>query len=400
MARPLNIPNVISDTCLTFQNILYRHPHVMRRGIATRRANAESGDWEAFLQLPRPAEASHPDVVASEECMLHNEFDHPDAPKIKTAAANSHIRMMTGRRAVSAHLNLLLICVALGGTLFQLFGLPYMLNVYGLRAAWFLLPIMLVQPLHWGLIHEAIHSHLLPDRRADEFCARLLSVAIGVPFDATRFSHLVHHRYSRHGYDRPDVYDGQGPYALAWLRYWGRLFGGVYLGILVSPLIACVPVSFGIRLMERIIPISEDGDTEVRRLFVSLVMNASKRRRTRREFVMTLVLYGGSAWAYGAWWPVLLTAVYVRGLWHSIADNVAHHDVSPNEPERARNYELPRVFGLLVVNQHLHLTHHLHPTAPWTSLVAMRALANGNADDNYFRAAFRQMNRIYPRPQS
>lgn len=329
--------------------------------------------------------------------MHHNELDRPNVSEIKSTSAVPNIRMMTGRRAVATHLNVLLICVVLGGTLFQLFGLPFALSAYGWRAAWLLLPIMLLQPLHWGLIHEAIHSHLLPNRRADEFCARLLSVTIGVPFDATRFSHLVHHRYSRHGYDRPDVHDGSGLYAFAWLRYWGRLFGGVYLGILVSPLIAFIPMSFGGRLMERIIPLNEDGDTEVRRLFVSLATNAEKRRRTRRDFAMTLALYGASAFVYGAWWPMLLASMYVRGLWHSIADNVAHHDVALDEPERARNYRLPRALGFLVVNQHLHLTHHLHPTAPWTSLTAMNSPSSEKANDNYFRAALRQMNPIYPR---
>jgi len=329
--------------------------------------------------------------------MHHNEFACPDVSERKSTSANSNTRVLTGRRAVATRLNLFLICIVLGGTLFQLFGLPYALNAYGLRAAWLLLPIMLLQPLHWGLIHEAIHSHLLPNRRADEFSARLLSITLGVPFDATRFSHLVHHRYSRHGYDRPDVYDGSGPYALAWLRYWGRLFGGVYLGILVSPLIAFVPMSVGSRLMEQKILVNEDGDLEVRRLFVSLVTNPVKRRRTRRAFAATLALYGASAFIYGAWWPMLLATMFVRGLWHSIADNVAHHDVALDEPERARNYKLPRALGFLVTNQHLHLTHHLHPAAPWTSLAMMNVPSNEKMNDNYFRAAFRQVNRAYPR---
>src|ERR1700687_3641678 len=37
---------------------------------------------------------------------------------------------------------------------------------------------------------------------------RLLSVAHWLPFDATRFCHLVHHRFSRHAYDRADQYYG------------------------------------------------------------------------------------------------------------------------------------------------------------------------------------------------
>ena len=293
-------------------------------------------------------------------------------------------------------LNLFLICVVLSGTLFQLFGMPFVLRDFGMRAGWVLLPIMLLQPFHWGLIHEAIHSHLLPTRRTNEFCARLLSVTHGLPFDATRVCHLVHHRFSRHSYDRPDVYEGRAAYALAWLRYRGRLFGGVYLGMLASSLIAFVPTSLGVRLMENVIPIDEKGDSEVRRIFVALVLNVPKRRRTQCEFVITLALYGASAWIYGTWWPMLLATMYVRGVWHSIADNIPHHGVSLDEPERARNYSLPWVFQLLVMNHHLHLTHHRYPTVPWTSLAAMSETEDERTPDNYFRAAFRQFGRCYP----
>jgi fatty acid desaturase len=137
-------------------------------------------------------------------------------------------RRGSGRQAPATGLNALLIGVVLVGTVFQLFAMPALLRAFGLHAAWFLVPIMLLQPLHWGLIHEAIHSHLLPRRNAEEFWARLLSVTHWLPFDATRFCHLVHHKYSRHAYDRADQFDGHGPYALAWLRYRTGLLGGVY----------------------------------------------------------------------------------------------------------------------------------------------------------------------------
>src|SRR5205807_478241 len=108
----------------------------------------------------------------------------------------------------------------------------------------------------------------------------------------------------------------------------GRLFGGVYLGLFFIPLIAFLPVSLGVRLVQNAIPIEEASDIQVRRLFGSLVMNVPKRRRTRREFAMMLMLYGANAWAYGAWWPMLLASLYVRGVWHSFADNVPHHGVA------------------------------------------------------------------------
>ena len=294
-------------------------------------------------------------------------------------------------------LNLFLIFVVLGGTFFQLFVLPLLLHGVGLQAAWFLLPIMLIQPLHWSLIHEAIHSHLLPGRRAEAFWTRLLSVTHWLPFDATRFCHLVHHRYSRHAYDRADVYNGRGAYSIAWLRYRWGLCGGIYIGLLMTPLIAFVPVSRGARLMANTVPLQEEGDSDVRRLFVSLVNNSSKRRRTRRDFATALALYCTSAWLYGGWWPVLLAAMYVRGVWYSLADNLAHHDVAHDEPSRARNHTLPRVLGLVLMNHHLHLTHHRVPQAPWLALGRMRSSEEMRGHGNYFTAAIRQFGPSYPR---
>jgi len=301
------------------------------------------------------------------------------------------------RHPKSTKINTLLICIVIGGTLFQLFGMPIVLGLWGIHAACLLLPIALLQPLHWGLIHEAIHSHLLADRRKEEFFARILSVIHWLPYDATRYCHLVHHRFSRHAYDRADEYDGRGLYALAWLRYRLWLCGGLYWAVLFSPLIAFLPEPFRARLMANAVPIREDGDRKIRRLFVSLALNARKRRRTCREFALTVVLYGASVWVYGEWWPMLVAAMCSRGLWHSITDNLAHHDVALDEPERARNHGVPPWFGTLLLNQHLHLTHHRWPRVSWRTLPKMIDSGDTKPPENYFRAAFRQFGCRYPR---
>jgi len=105
-------------------------------------------------------------------------------PKSRDNPARPPAAATKGRPNANSLLNIFLICVVLGGTLFQLFGMPFVVRNFGVRAGWLLLPIMLLQPLHWGLIHEAIHSHLLPQRRINEFCARLLSITLGSSRDA------------------------------------------------------------------------------------------------------------------------------------------------------------------------------------------------------------------------
>lgn len=322
------------------------------------------------------------------------------SPACPEAAAIKAPDQIAERQPIPKYLNLFFMVVVLGGTLFQLYGMPVVMRKLGMRATILLLPIMLLQPLHWGLLHEGIHAQLFPNRRANEFWARMLSVLLGVPFDCTRFAHLVHHRFPRHAYDRPDVYAGSAPYAFAWIAYRMRLFGGVYLIELIAPLAACVPVSIGVRMMARAIPIVEPGDAQIRRLYISLALNVAKRQRTRRAFAITLALYTASAWLYGAWWPVLLAAMYLRGLWHSLADNAPHHAVPLVKPSRARNYRVPPGVNLLLMNHNLHLTHHLHPKVPWTALHAVSQIIGERPTGNYFRAALSQANRTFPIQQA
>lgn len=323
--------------------------------------------------------------------MAHNRIAQADAGDLPWHTEPRN-RGANGRLPIFTSLNVTLIGIVLSGTLFQLFGMPVVFVDSGVRSVWLLLPIAMLQPLHWGLIHEAIHGNLLPNRGKNEFWARLLSVLIGLPFDATHFGHLVHHRYPRHNRDRPDVYDGRRPYVFSWLLYRVRLFGGVYAGLFAAPLISCVPSSLGVRIMKATIS-DEDGIGEVQRLFVALVTNARKRRRTRYEFAMTLALYGASVWAYGSWWPMLLASMYVRGIWHSFADNIAHRGVSLNDDLCARNYKLPKALRPLVMNHHLHLSHHLSPSVPWVWLDSLNV---PEEPSSYFRAALRQTKGCYP----
>src|ERR1700730_8842164 len=117
--------------------------------------------------------------------MRHNDCGVPYASEFYPRPVISTAPRVYGLHPVAACLNSFLMCVVLCGTLFQLFVMPSLLRDFGLRTAWLLLPIMLLQPLHEVLIHEPIHSHLLPKRRANEFCARMLSILHGLPFDAT-----------------------------------------------------------------------------------------------------------------------------------------------------------------------------------------------------------------------
>jgi len=60
----------------------------------------------------------------------------------------------------SASINIVLMIITLGGTFFQLFGLPFLYINLGLGRLVFT-PIMLLQPIT-GLLHEGVHAASFP----------------------------------------------------------------------------------------------------------------------------------------------------------------------------------------------------------------------------------------------
>ncbi|NLP61175.1 fatty acid desaturase [Paraburkholderia sacchari] len=303
------------------------------------------------------------------------------------------------RRAPHVGANITLIAVAGLALAHQLFGLPLLLRAAGGSSLtlWLsLLPVVLIvlaTPIHWGLIHEGIHGQLLPSRRANEAVARLLSISLAIPFDAVRFGHLMHHRFTREAFDRPDVDDARGPRWLRRAAWYARLLGGLYVAELCAPLLAFVPARMAQTLVVRGVGAHGADGQVVQRLFGNHAADPVRRRRARRDAFGSLALYGFAFALYGKAWPVLLVTMYLRGLWLSLADNLPHYGVALDEPGRARDFRVPRGVGVLLMNHHLHRQHHLHPMLPWVALPALaraEAAASMHARAPYWRAALRQ----------
>ncbi|MCG5075882.1 fatty acid desaturase [Paraburkholderia tagetis] len=308
-------------------------------------------------------------------------------------------------RAPHVGANVALIAVAGLALAYQLFGLPLLLHAAGgvsfalLASLVLVVPVVLVTPIHWGLIHEGIHGQLLPSRRANEAAARLLAIGLAIPFDAVRFGHLMHHRFTREAFDRPDVDDARGPRWLRRIAWYVRLLGGLYAAELLAPLLAFVPARMAQALVVRGVG-THDGDGQhVQRLFANHAADPVRRRRARRDGLCSLALYGLAFWLYGKAWPVLAVAMYLRGLWLSLADNLPHYGVALDEPGRARDFYLPRGLGVLLMNHHLHRQHHLHPTLPWVALPVLACAEEASSVHSrtpYWHAALRQFKGLQP----
>lgn len=306
------------------------------------------------------------------------------------------------RPATSARANAVLFAVALAALLYELVGLPLLLHAAGgprLALLTTLVPVVLATPIHWGLIHEGIHGQLARDRRMNEWLARALAIGLAMPFDAVRFGHLMHHRFTREPFDRPDVHGATGPRWRRRLAYYVRLMGGLYAAELLLPLVAFVPARLARAIVVRGVGAHGSEGAQVQRLFANHAADPLRRRRARRDWLASLALYAASFALYGNAWPVLLAAIYLRGLWLSVADNLPHYAVALDEPGRARDFRVPRGLGLLLMNHQLHRQHHLHPTLPWTALPAL-----AHADDapgaprrtSYLAAALRQFSGLRP----
>ncbi|WP_245616477.1 fatty acid desaturase family protein [Paraburkholderia acidipaludis] len=317
----------------------------------------------------------------------------------RTAAAGTRARAAMQQPDIRANAAMLVFAgLALA---WQLAGLPLVVRASGgpsLALLATLVPVVLATPVHWGLIHEGIHGQLLRDRRANETLARLLAIGLAMPFDAVRFGHLMHHRFTREPFDRPDVDDATEPRWRKRLAYYVRLFGGLYLGELIVPLVAFLPERRARELIARGVGAHGAEGAQVQRLFANHAGDARKRRQARRDWLGSCVLYALAFALYGKAWPVLLVTMWLRGLWLSMADNLPHYGVALDEPGRARDFRLPRGIGAMLMNHHLHRQHHLHPTMPWTALPTLARAEGENPGERpaYFRAALRQLRGLQP----
>nr|WP_233176326.1 fatty acid desaturase [Dyella sp. ASV24] len=305
-----------------------------------------------------------------------------------TAERQAARRVPIDQRANGALLGLVITAV-----LVQLIAWPFLLQHWGSSALWIAVPLVVLTPMHWGLIHESIHGHLFPKRQLNEWFGRSLAIAFVLPFDAVRFGHLMHHRFTRESFDRPDVHDGATHPVLARVGYYAHLLGGLYVAECLVPLLTFLPTAWVRRLVAHKLRSDEPIGQDVQRLFVAFAGNKDRRTYMRRDWILSVALYAGAFYLYGRWWPVLAVTMFLRGLWLSLADNLPHYDVLLNEQARARNFRVPVIWRPVLMNHHLHRLHHQHPTLPWTALPELARVnaTTSDTDASYFVAALRQL---------
>lgn len=297
-----------------------------------------------------------------------------------------------GRPSRGILLNCALAALLAAAVLFALFLLPLWLMPLDRLWAWSLVPVALLTPSHWALLHEAIHGLFHPEPRLNRAAGRALSILGGSSFRVLRFGHLMHHRFNRYRMDRPDCFDpAEIPAWRARLRYFFELAGGFYLIEVAIPPLFLLPRSLCVRILERIYAHPDATVQQVGSIARQTFLGPRALAELRQDAGCIALLIGASAFAWGADWPLLIAFVLGRGAVISFLDNVYHYRTPLDRVDFAYNLELPRPMQLLILNMNLHRVHHREPHLPWWRLPARFREVGDGYDGGYGRAAMAQL---------
>jgi fatty acid desaturase len=253
--------------------------------------------------------------------------------------------------------------------------------------------LSLTTPFTRALLHEGIHARLVRTRLWSDRISRLLSICFGISFDAVRLGHMTHHRFPRHALDRPDILEPGKARFGGIVNFYVGLAGWIYAREILSSFAMLLPRRIITRIAEFALPQDES----------SVALHGTLRRgldrrlgRIRLDSIAVILLYGGAFYLYGAWWPVLVIALALRGLIVSLQDNVAHYDTPAVVGAPAHNTYTARWASFFMLNSNLHGVHHDHPELPWHVLPATFSARGEGYSGGYFTLLMKQFSGPLP----
>lgn len=214
--------------------------------------------------------------------------------------------------------------------------------------------------------HEAVHGVAMPRRLANEAFGSLLAATFPQAFTLQRAFHLCHHRGNR---TDAEFFDGLRPDDSPWIKraqWYGILVGEYWLRVPIGCLLWLI-CPWLLQL-----PFLRDEQRVAVRSWGGYGVLDSLRRvpplRSRLEVVWAL------AFQTGLWWWLELTPLAWFACYAAFAVNwgslqyAAHAFSERSVRDGAFDLRAAGWLRMLLLNYHLHLTHHRHPTVPWTNL--------------------------------
>jgi fatty acid desaturase len=259
-------------------------------------------------------------------------------------------------------MNAALLAFALAISLLQFFLAPLLLP----SGAWSALALVclcaVTTPLHWGLMHEAIHGNLFSADAANRRSGRVLGNFLCLSWDVMRFGHLLHHSNNRHEFDRPEAVAPGGSRLAAAAPYYFKLLGGHALISFVSSIGLALPS----RIVARLVPEAEPMRTAALRAFT----RADRQWRIRGDLLTVIIFLALAGLCWGVHWPILAVTIAARFAVLSLLDNAPHYGTPIHSGTYARNTRLPRWAHWLVMGHNYHGIHHIATGLKWRELRA------------------------------
>ncbi len=258
--------------------------------------------------------------------------------------------------------------------------------------------LSLTTPFTSALMHEAIHGRLAPSPRGNDRLGRALAACWGVAFDAMRFGHMSHHRFNRHALDRPDVIEPGASGLRARIDYYFGLLGGIYLREIGASLAMLLPR----RVLEVLIARAlASEEPEIAAMRGAMRRGLDRRLwRMRLDVTLAVALYVTAFALYGAYWPLLVLALALRGLIVSLMDNAPHYRTPATVGADAHNSRAGRLIARFLLNQNLHAVHHDRPELPWTALPRAFERSSGHYAGGYLALMLAQLRGPWRPPET
>lgn len=261
--------------------------------------------------------------------------------------------------------NALLVTLHLGTAALLLFILPVFLLPSSQQWAWLAVALLPSANALFQLLHEGIHGHLARDRNHNFWLGRVLTLLFGGSFTQLRTAHLLHHKYNRTQLERVEVYERKrGQYLWQAFDYYFQLFGGLYLAVLLPPIVFCLVPKAGLRRIAARMP----ATTYAGQVALASLARDRTIRNIRLEAAAVVALFVASAACYGSHWLLFLTVIFGRGACFSLADYVYHYGSPVGDVRHAYNLHMVEPLSTLLLHSHYHGVHHAHPHIPWYKL--------------------------------
>ena len=305
--------------------------------------------------------------------------------------ATTYTEIPTAKTEITTGLNSLFTAGIIASILLQLIVLPLYLLPMNLNWAWLILPLGLLTPMMWGLIHEAIHGLLNPEKKLNEYLGRALAILFGASFHVLTYGHLMHHRLNRHW--ESEYYDPSKPGA--WkkkIAYYAHLLGGLYvLEVASSIAFAFFPQTLGKAIIR-----NKAQDEPMRIAGERYFLKPERITKMRTDMGLVIAIYTVSMLLYGAYWPYLLLVVGLRALIVSMLDNIYHYGTPTDNSIAAYEVSVSKPLGMFLLNMNHHNTHHRNALIPWAHLPKRFDQNRGIFEGTFLRSLFGQF--LGPQP--